>query len=87
MKKNSHRSLYVLLTAGQVSPKLAIRSTPPAHQPMRKQRRHHYDDITVLSNRYRPYLLSKRGNCLFSNFYYWLNLGACIFQVYEPANE
>ncbi|KAK1377984.1 hypothetical protein POM88_024728 [Heracleum sosnowskyi] len=34
---------------GQVSPKLAIRSTPQAQQPMRKQRRrHNYDDITVL---------------------------------------
>ncbi|KAK1352422.1 hypothetical protein POM88_053361 [Heracleum sosnowskyi] len=56
---------------GQVSPKLAIRSTPQAQQPMRKQRRrHNYDDITVLSNRFMNQqmndsscILRKRKEC------------------------
>ncbi|KAK1355264.1 hypothetical protein POM88_048520 [Heracleum sosnowskyi] len=47
---------------GQVSPILAIRSTPQAQQPMRKQkRRHNYDDITVLSNRSDKCFAIKKG--------------------------
>lgn len=43
------------LSAGDNSPELAVRSTPPAEQPRgrkRKTRREFFDESTVLTNEY-----------------------------------
>ncbi|XP_021656671.2 sister chromatid cohesion 1 protein 3 isoform X2 [Hevea brasiliensis] len=52
------------ISFGNISPELAIRSTPPVQQPRPRKRKHFFDELTVLTNKFMKKALENSSDIL-----------------------